>query len=88
MAVSDGDPEAADRVALELARDVWDHRHAFDVPTLTPETVDVLTALRREAPTAGFVLLSFSYEARAVNGLREFSKHSVAGCAYLLKHTV
>ena len=37
VAVSDGDPEAADRVALELARDVWDRRHDFDVPTLTPE---------------------------------------------------
>ena len=55
---------------------------------LTPETVDLLVALRQQIPAAGFVLLSFSYEARAVNGLREFSKRSVAGCAYLLKHTI
>ena len=55
---------------------------------LTPETVDGLIELRRQAPAAGFVLLSFSYDAQAVTGLREFSKRSVAGCAYLLKHTI
>ena len=55
---------------------------------LTPETVDGLIELRRQVPAAGFVLLSFAYEAQAVTGLREFSKRSGAGCAYLLKHTI
>ena len=55
---------------------------------LTPETVDRLLALRRGAPSTGFVLLSYSYDTRAVSGLREFSRRSVAGCAYLLKHTI
>ena len=55
---------------------------------LTPDTVEGLIALRRQAPAAGFVLLSFAYEAQAVAGLRELSKRSAAGCAYLLKHTI
>ena len=55
---------------------------------LTPETIDGLLALRRQVPTTGFVLLSFAYDVRAITGLREFSKRSVAGCAYLLKHTI
>ena len=55
---------------------------------LTPETVDALVVLRRQVPAVGFVLLSYAYETRAVTGLREFSKRSVAGCAYLLKHTI
>ena len=55
---------------------------------LTPETVDGLLALRQHSPATGFVLLSFAYDVRAVTGLREFSKRSTAGCAYLLKHTI
>ena len=55
---------------------------------LTEETIERLGELRRSAPGAGFVLLSFGYNARAVSALREFSKRAVTGCAYLLKHTV
>lgn len=56
--------------------------------SLTTALVANLRELRRHAPNTGLVLLSFAYDARAVGVLREFSKHTVAGCAYLLKRTV
>ena len=37
VVVSDNDLEIADRAALDLARDAWNRRHAFDVPTVRPE---------------------------------------------------
>lgn len=58
------------------------------VRALTAETVDQLRLLRREAPDAALVVLSYSYDVKGISALREFSRRSTAGCAYLLKHTI
>ena len=56
--------------------------------SLTESTINNLRVLRRSAPNTGLVLLSFAYDARTMTALREFSRHTMAGCAYLTKHTV
>ena len=58
------------------------------VRELTADTVEQLRILRKEAPNAAVIVLSFSYDVKGISALREFSRRSSVGCAYLLKHTI
>lgn len=55
---------------------------------LQPTTVEKLDAVRESFPDIGIVVLSASYDVKGIKSLREFSRGSSAGCAYLLKHTI
>ena len=58
------------------------------VKTLHGSTVENLETLREPCPDVGLVLFFAFYDANGIKGLREFSRNSSVGCAYLLKHTV
>ena len=58
------------------------------VKTVQRNTIEKLEKLREACPGVGLVLLFAFYDAQGLKALREFSKDSSAGCAYLLKHTV
>ena len=58
------------------------------VKTVKQETVEKLDMLRQACPGVGIVLLFAFYDMQGIKALREFSKESSSGCAYLLKHTV
>jgi DNA-binding NarL/FixJ family response regulator len=55
---------------------------------LQPSTVEKLEYIREGCPDVALVLLSTYYDVRGIKALREFSKGTSAGCAYLLKHTI
>ena len=50
LAVTDGDPQAAETVALEILDDIWDRREAFELPSMSPEQA-VEAALARPGRT-------------------------------------
>lgn len=56
--------------------------------TLREDTIQHLRELRRITPEVGVVVLAYSYDVKTNAALREFSRHTPGGCAYLLKHTV
>ena len=58
------------------------------VKTVQQETVEKLDMLRQACPGVGIVLLFAFYDMQGIRALREFSKETSSGCAYLLKHTV
>ena len=58
------------------------------VKSVQKDTVQKLEDLRQACPKLGIVLLFSFYDAQGIKALREFSKDTHAGCAYLLKHTV
>ena len=58
------------------------------VKTVQPSTVRTLQLLRDSCPQIAIVLLFYSHDADGIRALRDFSKDTSGGCAYLLKHTV
>jgi DNA-binding NarL/FixJ family response regulator len=58
------------------------------VKAVHPCTVEKLEALREACPQMGLVLLLAMYDGQGIKALREFSRDSSTGCAYLLKHTI
>lgn len=55
---------------------------------LQPATLEYLKTMREDHPDLGAVFLSVYYDINGIKALKEFSKGSSAGCAYLLKHTL
>ena len=51
-------------------------------------TVEKLQVLRETCPEMGLVLLMAMYDGQGIKSLREFSRDSSSGCAYILKHTI
>ena len=51
-------------------------------------TAETLELLREASPEMAPVLLFAFYDVQGIKALREFSKASSSGCAYLLKHTI
>jgi serine/threonine-protein kinase PknK len=58
------------------------------VKAVHPCTVEKLDVLRQACPQMGLVLLLAMYDGQGIKALREFSRNSSTGCAYLLKHTI
>ena len=58
------------------------------VKAVQPCTVEKLEALLEVCPHMGLVLLLAMYDGQGIKALREFSRDSSTGCAYLLKHTI
>ena len=58
------------------------------IKVLQPSTVEKLEAVRESSPKVSIVLLSASYDVKGIKALRQFSRGTSAGCAYLLKHTI
>ena len=58
------------------------------IKVLQAGTVEKLDLVRQKCPDISIVLLSASYEVKGIKALREFSRGTSAGCAYLLKHTI
>ena len=58
------------------------------IKILQPTTVEKLEMVREGSADTGLVLLSASYDLKGIKALREFSRGSMNGCAYLLKHTI
>ncbi len=76
--------ESLVRAALALHPDVI----LLGIKILQPAAVEKLQALREHSPTVAVVLLSAHYDVKGIKALREFSRKSSGGCAYLLKHTI
>ncbi len=55
---------------------------------LQPVVVEKLEMVREKRPDIAMVVLSANYDAKGIKSLREFSRGSSIGCAYLLKHTI
>ncbi|MFH1141755.1 MAG: hypothetical protein V1724_08885, partial [Chloroflexota bacterium] len=55
---------------------------------LQPATVERLEMVREKCPEVATVVLSASFDAKGIKALRDFSRGSSVGCAYLLKHTI
>ena len=58
------------------------------VKSVQPCTVEKLEVLRKSCPEMGLVLLMAKYDGSGIKALREFSRDSSSGCAYILKHTI
>ena len=58
------------------------------VKAVHPCTVEKLEVLRETYPEMGLVLLMAMYDGQGIKALREFSRDSSSGCAYILKHTI
>ena len=58
------------------------------VKIFQPATVEKLETVRERCPDLGIVLLSAAYDLKGMKALRELSRESSAGSAYLLKHTI
>ena len=58
------------------------------IKILQPTVVEKLEALRESCPEVSIVLFSAYYEVNGIKALRQFSRGALAGCAYLLKHTI
>jgi DNA-binding NarL/FixJ family response regulator len=56
--------------------------------TLNTESVAYLQEVRERLPLTGMLVLSFAYDARAVQALRDLARYAGSGCGYLLKQTV
>ena len=55
---------------------------------LQSSTVDKLEAVRDSYPEIALVLLSTVYDINGIKRLREFTRKSSKGCAFLLKHSI
>ncbi|MCL0037309.1 response regulator transcription factor [Dehalococcoidia bacterium] len=55
---------------------------------LQPEVIDRLATVRERYPYVGIVLLATLYDVKGIKQLREFTKKSSKGCAFLLKHSI
>ena len=55
---------------------------------LQPATIAQLEEIRDRFPSIGIVLLSTLYDIQGIKQLREFTKKSSKGCAFLLKHSI
>ena len=73
---------------MAAARTFKPNAMLLGVKTVQQETVEKLNMLRESNPAMGIVLLFAFYDMKGIKALREFSKESSSGCAYLLKHTV
>ena len=58
------------------------------IKVLQPAVVERLEAVRESCPEVSIVLLSAYYDVNGIKALRQFSRGTSAGCAYLLKHTI
>ncbi len=59
------------------------------VKLLQPSVVERLEVLREVCPQLAIVMLAASYDVKGIRALREFSRKTTRGCAFLLlKHTV
>ena len=58
------------------------------VGVLQPSQVEVLEMLGENCPEVAIVLLSASYDINAFSALRQHSRGTSVGSAYLLKHTI
>ena len=58
------------------------------VKSVQKDTVRKLEDLRQACPKMAIVLLFAFYDVQGIKALREFSKDTQSGCAYLMKHTV
>ena len=81
---SDTSTESLVEAATTLDPDVM----LIGVKTLQPETVERLEIIRDANPKVAVVLLFAFYDAKGIKALREFSRDTSVGCAYLLKHTI
>ena len=73
---------------LSAAKTFKPNAMLLGVKTVQQETVEKLNMLRQACPDVGIVLLFAFYDIQGIKALREFSKETSSGCAYLLKHTV
>ncbi|MSQ25908.1 MAG: response regulator transcription factor [Dehalococcoidia bacterium] len=73
---------------VQAARALQPDMVLMGIKILQPAVMERLEALRQEFPHAAFVLLSASYDVKGIKALREFSRRTTVGCAYLLKHTI
>ena len=55
---------------------------------LQPATVERLEMVREKCPNVAMVVLSAYYDVKGIKALREFSKGTAMGCAYLVKYTI
>ena len=55
---------------------------------LQPSTITQLEVIRQRFPNIGIILLSTLYDIHGIKQLREFTKRSSKGCAFLLKHSI
>ena len=76
--------EALARAAESLNPDVM----VVGVKTVQTDTVDRLAILKEAAPHMPLVLLFAFYDLHGIKGLRDLSRDTSVGCAYLLKHNV
>ena len=81
------DDTSADAL-LSAAQTFKPNAMLLGVKTVQQETVQKLNILRENCPGMGIVLLFAFYDMQGLKALREFSKETSSGCAYLLKHTV
>lgn len=58
------------------------------IKVLQPAAVEKLETVREQCPGVAVVVLSASYDMKGLKALREFSRGTAVGCAYLLKHTI
>jgi len=76
--------ESVTRAALALAPDLV----LIGIRVLQVTSVEQLEALRESCPDMPIVLLSAYYDDKGIKALREFSRSTTSGWAYLLKHNV
>ena len=76
--------ESLTRVALALAPDLL----LIGIRVLQLTSVEQLEAVRESCPDLPIVLLSAYYDDKGIKALREFSRSTTSGWAYLLKHNV
>lgn len=81
---SDTAGEALAQVASAVEPDVI----VVGIRILKQAAVETLEQLRDNCPHIGIVLLSAQYDVQGIKALREFSRRSSGGCAYLIKHTI
>lgn len=55
---------------------------------LQPGIITQLESIRERFPEIGIALLSTLYDVQGIKELREFTKRSSKGCAFLLKHSI
>lgn len=72
----------------EVVRTVGPDVLLVGVKTLKASTIEKLELVRESCRDVAFVLLFAFYDGEGIAALREFSRDSSVGCAYLLKHTI
>ena len=85
--VGASDDTSADSI-VQAAKHYQPNVMVLGVKSVQQSTVEKLASLREACPNIGLVLLFAFYDTHGMKALREFSRDTSAGCAYLLKHTV